>query len=67
MNQADQRKLLNAGFTIVRPDNQPQIRMKYKDPKFVNHDYRTLENFPSLAARDRKLKELLEDPLIIMD
>ena len=52
-------KLKAAGFVIVRPDDQPQPRIK----QWVGDGaWRTLENYPSKAARDRALAVMLENP-----
>lgn len=65
MNLKDQNKLIKAGFMLVRPDDQPSPRIKIKDGKST--EWRTLSNFPSKAARDKKLKELLEIDKVIQD
>ena len=52
-------KLKAAGFVIVRPDDQPQPRIK----QWVGDGaWRTLENYPSKAARDRALATMLQNP-----
>lgn len=58
-------KLMNAGYTFIRSDDQPNIRIKYK--KKGSGDWKTLEKFPTKAARDRRVKELLGEDKIIMD
>jgi len=35
--------------------------------KLLDADWRTLEVFPTKAARDRKFRELLEEPQTITD
>lgn len=64
MNQDGQDKVLKAGFTVIRTDDQPNIRIKRLKRAGV---WETLENFPTKAARDRKFKELLKDDLTIED
>lgn len=56
-------KISAAGFTIIRTDDNPQPRIK----KWVSGSaYITLEkDFPSKSARDRRFKQLLEDPMIV--
>lgn len=56
MNQSDQKKLCDAGYMIIRRDDQPKPRIKYK-MKGVG-DWKTLETFESKAARDRRANEL---------
>lgn len=64
MTQSDQLKVLNAGFTIIRAD---LFRMAIKTKK-SGFDWRILEKgFPSKAALERRMKELLKDPQTIED
>lgn len=64
MTQADQLKVLNAGFTIIRAD---LFRMAIKIKK-SGFDWRILEKgFASKAALERRMKELLKDPQTIED
>ncbi len=64
MNQNAQDKVLKAGFTVIRTDDLPNIRIKKLKRAGV---WETLENFPTKTARDRKFKELLKDDLTIED
>lgn len=64
MNTNDQDKVIEAGFMIIRPDDFPNIRIKYR---VGNGAWKTLEKFDTKAARDRRLKELLKNILTIMD
>ena len=64
MNTNDQDKIIEAGFMIIRPDDYPNIRIKYR---VGNGAWKTLEKFDTKAARDRRLKELLKNILTIMD
>lgn len=64
MNQNGQDKVLRAGFTVIRTDDKPNIRIKKLKSAGV---WETMENFPTKAARDRKIKELLKDDLTIED
>jgi len=58
MDAKSQLKVIEAGFLILRPDDQPSPRIKYKSNE--RHEWATMEKFESKAARDRRLKELLE-------
>lgn len=52
-------KLAAAGFVIVRPDDYPAPRIK----QWVSDGaWKTLEKYPSKAARDRALAVMLENP-----
>lgn len=52
-------KLKAAGFVIVRPDDQPKVRIK----QWVSDGaWKTLENYSSKVARDRALAKMLENP-----
>lgn len=53
-----------AGFKIIRTDDQPNIRIKYR---ISNGSWSTLEKFETKSARDRRFKELLKDNSIIED
>jgi hypothetical protein len=65
MNTTDQQKLIRAGYILIRPDDQPNPRIKIKDSQ--SFEWRTLEKFDSKAARDRKLKWLLTAEKTIQD
>lgn len=74
MTVQDQLKLLNAGYTIIRPDNQPKIRIKtlvlaqLRGMDYVNSaSWKTLETYQTKAARDRALKDMLQSRMIILD
>lgn len=61
---ANYEKLAAAGFTTVRADDQPSPRIK----KWTGESsWTTMETFPTKAARDRRLLELLADPKTITD
>ena len=64
MTTRDQDKVIAAGFTIIRTDDFPNIRIKYR---VGNGAWKTLEKFECKAARDRRLKELLKNILTIED
>ena len=65
MDKKSQIKVIKAGFTVIRPDNTPQPRIKYLDA--VKYEWRTMRNFPSATARDREFKDLLQNPCMISD
>ena len=73
MNQKDQVKVLKAGFTILRIEITPinnsidyTRKIKYKNDG--NREWRTYESgFPSNAALNKRMKELLEDEKMIED
>ena len=66
MNGTDQRKLTEAGYIIIRRDDQPTPRIKYKDKE--HGEWTTLhKDFKSKADRDRKMSELLKISTIIED
>lgn len=66
MNGTDQKKLIEAGYTIIRRDNHHQPRIKIRDAP--NYEWRTLEaGFASKAARDRRADELLKLSTVIED
>ena len=65
MDQASHLKVIAAGFTIIRTDDQPSPRIKMKNKE--HHDWCTLRKFDTKAARDREYKELLTIKTIIND
>ncbi len=66
MNGTDQKKLIIAGYTLIRKDDMPTPRIKVRSPK--NFEWHTLEkDFSSKAARDRRMHELLEASTTIED
>lgn len=65
MDTTSQLKVIDCGFTILRVDDYPNIRIKYKDED--HKDWCTLEVFSTKSARDKAFKELLEQPHFIQD
>jgi len=65
MDQKSQAKVMDEGFMIIRCDDKPSIRIKYKGPG--SHEWRTLSNHDTKAARERERLRLTEDPMIIED
>jgi hypothetical protein len=66
MTATDQQKVIKAGFTIIRADDHPNIRIKAKTPDCL--DWRTIEkNFKSPYARDKRMAEMVKQPNVIID
>jgi hypothetical protein len=65
MNATDQRKLVRAGYILVRPDDHPSPRIKVKDKQSL--EWRTMKKFETKAARDREMKRLSELDIVIQD
>ena len=61
MTQDGQTKVLNAGFTVIRTADYPDISIKKLKSSGV---WVKLENFPT---KDRKFKEMLKDAFTIQD
>lgn len=62
-------KLLNAGFTVLRRGDarEPIIKQALPCGSLGNISWKTMEKFPTKAARDRRWKELEADPKVILD
>jgi len=65
MDQKSHIKVIEEGFIILRADDQPTTRIKYIAKG--QHNWITLEKFETKAARDRKLKELLQSSIYLID
>lgn len=65
MDTKSQQKVIRAGFKILRADDHPQPRIKYKGAG--RQEWITLEKFSTKAARNRRLTELLKMNLFITD
>lgn len=66
MDAKDQLKVINAGFTIIRSQEFPTLRIKHKDKD--HHEWTTLEkDFPSIRQRDIRMQVLLLKPNYIAD
>lgn len=65
MNTQSQRKVMEHGFTILRIDDSPTIRIKYKNTK--QSEWSTLETYSTKASRNRAFKSLLQSPMFIED
>ena len=62
-------KLIDAGFTVLRPGEtkQPVIKKCVVSSGHGDTSWVVMERFPSKAARDRRMAELLEDSMTICD
>lgn len=72
MNASDQHKLVDAGFTIIRREDHlyGHLRIKFKGTwgNVTRYEWSTLEkDFETKAALERRMKELLKDPMIVED
>ena len=65
MDQKSQMKVAAARFIILRNDDQPSPRIKFKSKS--QHEWKTLEKFDTKAARDRRFSELMELSTFIND
>jgi len=75
MDATSQQKVCKKGFTIIRPrenyplqgsDKKTTYSIYYKSS--TRREWTKLEgNFPSRAARDRRIKDLLKHPMIVRD
>lgn len=65
MDAKSQIKVCKAGFNIIRKDDHPQPRIKYKND--VQHEWKTMLKFDTKAARDRKFEVLMSMQLFIND
>lgn len=57
MDANSEKKVTAQGFTIIRKDDYPSPRIKFKD-KF-HTQWNTLETFPTKSERDRKFQKLM--------
>ena len=65
MDSQSQQKVIAAGFTIFRCDDQPTPRIKYKGTESI--EWRTYEKFDTKASRDRAFKKLMTMSFAISD
>ena len=65
MDAKSQLKVIDAGFIIIRADDQPNIRIKCKDKKST--EWHTLERFNTKSARDKRMVQLLALQMVITD
>lgn len=60
----DEKKLIAAGFTLIRRDDLPKPRIKFKSKD--NFEWRTMSGpFDTKTARDREANNLLKISTVI--
>ena len=67
--QTTHKKLIDAGFSVLRRGDarEPIIKQALPCGTLGNISWKTMEKFPTKAARDRRWKELEADPKVILD
>jgi hypothetical protein len=65
MERRSMEKLMEAGYIFLRSDDSPNVRIKYRQKG--SGDWKTLEKFETKAARERRLNQLLDSSMYIMD
>ena len=67
--QTTHKKLIDAGFTVLRRGDarEPIIKQAAPCGNLGNISWKVVEKFPTKAARDRRWKELESDPKVILD
>ena len=65
MDQKSQMKVVEAGFVIIRKDDQPTPRIKYKSAD--QREWATLEKHERKRDRDKAFDELMKNELYIND
>ena len=67
--QTTHSKLIDAGFTVVRRGDakDPIIKQAVHSDPLGNISWRIMEKFTTKAARDRRIKELDQDPKVLID
>jgi hypothetical protein len=65
MNIESRRKVIGAGFTILRPDDRPFFRIKCL--RSGSRQWETWMNYESALERDNELKRLLKLSTFIED
>ncbi|WP_353124072.1 hypothetical protein [Dysgonomonas capnocytophagoides] len=66
MNQTDQKKILDAGFTILRRQDNPKPIIKIKT-SVKPYSWLKGEEFETKSARDRAMNELLKRDKCVED
>lgn len=66
MNQTDQKKVIDAGFTILRKQDLPTIGIKAKTNEHPD-SWRTIGKFNTKIARDAEFNRLLKNSKYIED
>lgn len=65
MDTQSHQKVIDRGFTILRVDDYPVIRIRYKDQE--HPEWKEFLSFATKEDRDRVLEELLARPNFILD
>lgn len=65
MDLKSQNKIITQGFTILRVDDYPAIRIRYKDQEHL--EWKEFVSFSTKEDRDKVLEELLARPNFILD
>lgn len=66
MNQTDQKKVIDAGFTILHKQDLPTIIIKAKASEYPD-SWRTIGKFDTKIARDAEFGRLLKSSKYIED
>ncbi|MBQ9660726.1 MAG: hypothetical protein IJV37_05620 [Bacteroidales bacterium] len=64
MTQESNDKLVRAGFTILRLDDWPSVRLKYWKP---GSGWNTFEKFETKSARKKRIHELRRNQYVVFD
>lgn len=67
MDASDQRKLCMQGFTIIRRMDTPKPHIKFKSMGNPDNWKKYNGDYPSKAARNRVMTELLENDYYVED
>lgn len=65
MDSNSRLKVIQAGFTIIRTDDSPNIRIKYMSNEVRN--WNTHSTYKTKAARDRQFTDMLKKEKYISD
>ena len=65
MNSSSQRKIIKAGFMIIRKDDYPQARIKFLDKE--TYSWKTHKKYATKSSRDKDFDDMLKDLKIIED
>ena len=65
MEGKSQQKVMAAGFIILRADDQPTVRIKFKSSEQLH--WKTFGEYVSKAARDRAMEGFMEEAFYIQD
>ncbi|HOU67622.1 MAG TPA: hypothetical protein PKW49_03435 [Paludibacteraceae bacterium] len=65
MDAASQNKVIDSGFSIIRCEDNPSVRIKAKT--YTRREWHTIGKYTTKAERDRDFKKMLEQHDIITD